>query len=148
MILFDLLNSNGLNRDYISTFIVRSLEPLETADTVFLYLLTNHGELFPVHDFPLPQQMPVLPRARGPEAPGSAATPPWTKQIHPLLDEAIQKVYGFRPMDDRDPGYRAATTFLALSKLQEAFMAVPGPKTIVWITSGSNKLAGLPPWVP
>jgi VWFA-related protein len=132
VILFDLLNSNARNREYDCTFIVRALEPLETADTVYLYLLTNGGEFYPVHAFPPRQDIAFLARNKGTGAGASA----WTRQIRPLLDDAIQKVYGFRTVDYRDPGYRAATTFVALSKLQDAFMEIPGPKSIVWITSG------------
>ena len=142
--LFDLLNSNNMNRDYVSTFIVRALEPLETAETVYLYLLTNRGEIFPVHGFPQTPNMAFLPPSRGTEAGQTAAIPPWTRQIHPLLDQAIQRVYGMRPVDDRDPGYRAATTFTALSMLQQAFYVIPGPKTIVWITSGVTNWPNYP----
>jgi VWFA-related protein len=136
VVLFDLLNLNNVNRGYISTFVVRALEPLERAETVYLYLLTNRGEIFPVHGFPQTPNMAFLPPSRGTEPGQTAAIPPWTRQIQPLLDQAIQKVYGIRPVDDRDPGYRAATTFTALSLLQQAFCVIPGPKTIVWITSG------------
>ena len=135
LILFDLLNSNAINRDYTSTFIVHALEPLETADNVYLYLLTNRGEVFPVHPFPLTGTT---------VGGGTRATTPWTRQVHPLLDQAIQKVYGFRPADDRYPGYRSATTFQALSMVQDAFAAIPGSKTIVWITSGVSNWPDYP----
>ncbi len=142
IILFDFLNSNALNRDYDSTFIVSALEPLEAADTVYLYLLTNRGEVYPVHGFPLRQDIAFLSQHGG--APGIAPPVPWTKQIRPLLDAAIQRVYGFKTVDFRDLGYRAATTFLALSKLQDAFTEIPGPKTIVWITSGVTNWPNYP----
>ncbi len=136
VVLFDLLNFNNQNREYVSTFIVKALEHLETADTVYVYLLTNRGEIFPVHGFPDSPPAAYLRTTRGAGDGKSGAASPWTVQIKPLLDLAIQKVYGIRPEDERDPGYRAATTFTALNALQQAFGPIPGPKTIVWISSG------------
>jgi VWFA-related protein len=136
VILFDLLNFNNQNREYVSTFIVKALEPLETADTVYLYLLTNRGEIFPVHGFHETPPPTFLMSTRGAREGESAPTPPWTRQIKPLLDKAIEKVYGIRPESERDVGYRAATTFTALNVLQRAFVQIPGPKTIVWLSSG------------
>ncbi len=135
VIFYDLLNFNNRNREYVSTFIVKALQPLETADTVYLYLLTDRGEIFPVHGFPETPPAPYLQTTRGASGENSAP-PPWTRQIKPLLDQAIQKVYGIRPVNDRDKGFRAATTFSALSVLQQAFVPIPGPKSIVWISSG------------
>jgi len=109
---------------------------LETADTLYLYLLTNHGDFYPVHPIPPPQQAVVLPPVRGTEAGQPPPAPPWTRQIHPLLDQAFQKVSGFMPAEGRDPGSRPAATFRALNELGEVSRRIPGPKTIVWITAG------------
>jgi hypothetical protein len=95
----DLLNSIPNQREYTS-LIIRVLEPLETGDSVYLYLLTNHGDLYPVHALRTPP-----------------AGHPWTMQIHPLLDRAIQDVYGIRPMDAKNSGIRTAATFQALGEL-------------------------------
>jgi hypothetical protein len=53
-----------------------------------------------------------------------------------MLDAAIQKVYGIRPMDDRDIGVRALTTFKVLRDLGAELAAMPGSKDVVWITNG------------
>jgi hypothetical protein len=45
-------------------------------------------------------------------------------------------VNAFRLKDYQDEGVRSAATFMALDQLGAAFMRVPGPKTIVWITQG------------
>jgi VWFA-related protein len=66
---------------------------------------------------------------------------PWTRQIQPLLNQAIQNVNALRIKDYQDGGVRAAATFMALGNLGDAFMKIPGPKTIVWITRGT------PNWV-
>jgi len=121
LILFDLLNSIPGQREYTSNLIIHALEPLATGDSVYLYLLANNGDVYPVH--PL-------------DADGNPAGAPWTRRIHPLLDGAIQHVYGVRPMDDRDAGIRAAVTFRTLGELGAQFMKIPGPKAIVWITRG------------
>jgi len=136
VIFFDLLNSIPDHREYISNLIIRALEPLETGDSVGLYLLANYGEIYPVHALPTP-----LPGARSAEENGQPAQAPWTRKIHPLLDWAIQNVYGRRPMDDRDVGIRTGTTFLKLGELGELLTKIPGPKTVIWIT------AGVPTWL-
>jgi hypothetical protein len=45
LIFLDLLNSIPGHREYESTLIVHALEPLETGDSVYLYLLTNHASI-------------------------------------------------------------------------------------------------------
>src|ERR1700721_2346780 len=62
--------------------------------------------------------------------------PKRTSQAKPLLEAAIQKVYGFRPVDDRDIGVRAITTFKVLQDLGGELSALPGRKSVVWITNG------------
>ena len=123
LILWDLLNSIRGHREYTSSLLVRALQPLTAGDSVYLYLLTNHGDLYPVHALQTP---------RPPESGGT----PWTQQVRPTLDQAIQKVYGLRPVDEQNEGIRAGETFHMLGELEKQLAEVPGPKTIVWITTG------------
>jgi len=120
VILFDLLNTFPLQREYISSGIVRSLQPLESAQGVYLYLLTNTGELYPVH----------------PDHPAAVDTTPWTRQIDPLLDHGIGVVRSFRPVDYRDNAVRALATFTRVNQIATSLHPIPGPKSIVWITTG------------
>jgi VWFA-related protein len=53
------------------------------------------------------------------------------------LDEAIQKANSMRIKDFQDEGGIAAATFFALNDIGGAFMKIPGPKTIVWVTRGT-----------
>ena len=114
IILFDLLNGSFTDREYMVGTLVKALANVESPGNVYLYLLTNNGTLFPIHALP----------ERGAEA--AAPEQNWTSQTKALLDAAIQKVYGFRPVDDRDIGVRVVTTFNVL----------PGRKNVVWITNG------------
>jgi VWFA-related protein len=130
LILFDLLNTIPRQREYIASGIVRGLEPLETDEGMYLYLITNKGELYPVHPTPPPSTTPA--GAAGAEN----ATEPWTRQVHTLLDHAVDAVHGFRLMDYRDEGERAAITVDRLGQISDQLEKIPGPKTILWITSG------------
>lgn len=130
LILFDLLNTIPLQREYIASCIVHTLEPLETDEGIYLYLLTNKGELYPVYPATPPSATP----ARGMGAQDTSE--PWTRQIHPLLDHAIDAVHGFRPMDYRDEGERATITVQRLGQISDQLAKISGPKTILWITSG------------
>jgi VWFA-related protein len=141
IILFDLLNAGPEHREYESEILIRTLEPLEAGNSVYLYLLTSHGDLYPVGGPPASQSANHLPLAKDADADEKPMSAPWTRQIHSLLDQAIQKEYGFRPIDDTDAGVRAEVTFRTLSELAEQLTDIPGRKTIVWITRG------VPNWV-
>jgi VWFA-related protein len=123
IILFDLLNGSFTDREYIVGTLVKALANVESPGSLYLYLLTNNGTLFPIHALPEP----------GAEA--AAPEQNWTSQTKPLLEAAIQKVYGFRPVDDRDIGVRVVTTFNVLHDLGGELSALPGRKNVVWITN-------------
>ena len=52
LILFDLLNADFSYRGYATEEIERSLEKLESSDNIYLYLITNSGNLFSIHGLP------------------------------------------------------------------------------------------------
>lgn len=136
LILFDLLNTFAGQRENSTTLISKALEPLEAGDSIGLYILTNRAEVYPVHALSLPH--PGAVREAGNLKPSD---PPWTRQTRVLLDQAIQKINALRIQDYHDQGMIAAATFMALGQLGDAFMKIPGPKAIVWITRGA------PNWV-
>ena len=53
-----------------------------------------------------------------------------------MLDPVINKIFGLRPIDDWDPGYRFQTTLQAISTLSAQMAAVPGRKNLVWVSHG------------
>ena len=124
LILFDLLNGSFAERESTVLTLVKALSNVESPGNVYLYLLTNNGTLFPVHGLP--------------ERRGDVAAPDenWTGQTKALLEAAIQKVYGFRPIDDSDTGIRVVTTFNVLRDVGVKLSALPGRKNVVWITNG------------
>jgi VWFA-related protein len=124
IIVFDLLNGDFSDREYMVLTLVKALANVEDPASVYLYILTNNGTLYPIH--PLSEH--------GEQA--TAQDQNWTTQAKPLLDAAIQKIYGFRPADDRDIGVRVVTTFQVLSELGGQMAALPGRKDVVWITDG------------
>jgi len=134
LIVYDLLNASPMQRGYTSSLIVHTLEPLEQGDSVYLYLLTNEGDLYPVH---------ALPSARDAKNESQAGIP-WTKQIRPLLDNAIQNVYGMRPKDQTDIGIRTGATFKMLAALAGQFSGISGSRTILWITRGAPNWLAYP----
>jgi VWFA-related protein len=124
VILFDLLNANFSNRGFGKEEIERALEHMEASDFLYLYLLTNAGDLYPVHPIP----------SRTAEA--APDKTPWTAQIRPILEDAINKVYGLRPVDESQTSIRIESTYKALDAIASMIGSIPGPKAIVWITHG------------
>jgi VWFA-related protein len=124
LILFDLLNESFGTRGAAADQLIHFLESLETADYVYLYLLTLDGRLYPVHGLPAAQS----------EA-SRAESVPWTRQIKPLLNQAMRSVLQFRQFDI-DVAVRVQLTYLALDRLGLELSRVPGRKSIVWITDG------------
>lgn len=124
LLLFDLMNETFGTRGASENQLVHELGSLESADFVYLYLLTLDGRLYPVHGLPGPGTEPVLPGAV-----------PWTRQIKPLLANALRAVLQVRPVDI-DVAVRVQLTLRALDAAAADLSRVPGYKSIVWITDG------------
>jgi len=125
LILFDMLNERFATRGYTANQLVHDLEPLESADYVYLYCLTMDGRLYPVHGLPGPEDEPT-----------PAGGAPWTRQIKPLLDRAMRALAQVRPTDDLDVNYRVQLTYNGLDAVAAELSRVPGRKSLVWLTDG------------
>jgi VWFA-related protein len=124
VILFDLLNANISYRGYGMDEIEKSMQKLESSDNVYLYLITSNGALYPVRGLP------------GPDADQNPVDGPWTRQIKPRLDAAVQAVFGFKPVDERVPAQRVEATYHALDLMGLQLSPLPGRKDVIWITHG------------
>lgn len=121
LVLFDLLNERFDTRALAANQIVEQLSGIEDADNLYLYLLTLDGRLFAVHGL------------TGSETQDGQ---PWTRQIKPLLDQALRTVQTIRPIDSADVNVRIGLTFDALQQIAAPLAAFPGRKNIVWVTDG------------
>jgi VWFA-related protein len=137
VILFDLMNTAWSRREYIANRLSKVLNPLETDEGIYLYLLTPEGDLYPVRPHGTGQASAI--------EQGSIAgrgdhemldDVPWTKEIRVLLMHAINEAHGFQEDDYPLEAWRAPQTFRRLSELEDDFSAVTGPKTMLWITGG------------
>ena len=124
LILFDLMNESFSTRGVAANQIARDLENLEVADTLYLYFLTLDGRLIAVRG---------LPSAEGAVRPPAGEA--WTRQIKPIMDQAMQAVLRVRPADI-DVAVRVQLTYAALDQLAIQLSSVPGRKNIVWVTDG------------
>jgi VWFA-related protein len=129
VLLFDLLNDNLGNRGYGEEQIDRALEPLESSESLYLYLLTRQGSIVPIRGVP------------NPGASVDVETTPWTRRIRPILSSALDRVYGLKPEGLDTVG----TTLAAIGALASPMRGMPGRKNIIWITHGVPEAAGLIP---
>jgi VWFA-related protein len=127
-ILIDLFNADFTARGISANEIVRTLEKLESADNVYLYLLTSAAKIFAIHA--------VVPAGAASTGRQEANDGPWTSRIKPMLDDALRQVNGLKSGDSEYPQLRIMPTWKALSGLTAQFAEVPGPKSFVWITQG------------
>lgn len=123
IMVYDLLNGTFTDREYITISIVKALSKIENPGNVFLYFITNKGELYPIH--PLPSSADAVKLDHN-----------WTTQSKAMIDDAVQHVYGLRSMDARDPAVRSLTAYKLLEDISLAASALPGRKSMVWITDG------------
>jgi VWFA-related protein len=124
VILFDLMNLSMSSRGVAQYELIRYLANLETADYLFLYILTVDGRLFIVHGLPGTV-----------EQSDASSGAPWTRRIKASFDDAFRKVPLQRPVYV-DVAGRVFLTFRALEILAEQLSTVPGRKNIVWVTDG------------
>lgn len=122
LILLDQLNQRFDTRMIAANQIVRDLEPMESADDLYLYLLTVDGRFQAVHGF-------------DEEGAAPAGGPPWTRQIKSLMDQATRASLRVRPAGT-DVAVREQMTFAALDAIGAQLSRFPGRKNIVWITDG------------
>lgn len=124
VILFDLMNEKFGTRGAAANRLVQDLRSLESADYVYLYLLTLSGRLYPVRG---------LPGTEGEIR--SENGQPWTRQVKRMLDQGLRTVLQVRPVEE-DVAYRTQLTYVALSAMAAELSRVPGRKSIVWLTDG------------
>jgi len=124
VVLLDFMNQSFNTRNIAANQLARYLEGLESADYLYLYILTIDGRIYPVHGLPDPNA----------KAPKSQQTP-WTKDIKRMLDQAIRDVLRVRPVD-MDVAVRTQLTYRVLEAVAANLSRVPGRKNLVWITDG------------
>jgi VWFA-related protein len=121
VILFDLLNGTFTDRNFVTSTILRSLQSAENPTSIYLYILTNKATLYPVRG---------LPKTDAPHV-----TTDWSN-AKTLIENAIDQVFGLRPIDEKLEGNREVLSYKALHDIAGALSVLPGPKSIVWTTQG------------
>ena len=126
LILFDMLNQKFGTRGATNNDLIHDLQSVESADYLYLYILTVNGGLFPVHG---------LPGAEGEASPPGGE--PWTHHIKAMMDKALKDVLHVREAGVvQDVEWRAQMTFRALDALGADLSRIPGRKSIVWLSDG------------
>jgi VWFA-related protein len=124
VILIDLLNDRLMSGAIMGDESSRYLKGLESAEGLYLYILTAEGALYPVH--PLPK----------PDTEITSTSEPWTRNIGPMLDAAIKHVFAFKPVDDRDIKVRYDVTMKALLELGGQMQEVSDRRNLIWVSHG------------
>jgi len=132
LVLFDLLNERFTTRAVTANQLIHDLEPVESAGSLYLYLLTLDGRTFAVHGLTGPEgetrEQPAV---------------PWTRGIKPLLDGALQEVLRMKPVDiAEDVNVRVQVTLNALDAIALQLSMFPGRKNVVWVTNGVPLILG------
>ncbi len=122
VILIDLLTDQLMSDSIIGGEVVDALKDIESPESIYLYILTAKGELYPIHP---------IPNAVSPPEPQ-----PWTVNVAPLMRAALKALVGLKPVDDRDIKFRYDLTMAALRDLGSRMTQLPGRTNLVWITHG------------
>ncbi|HLJ51035.1 MAG TPA: VWA domain-containing protein [Bryobacteraceae bacterium] len=124
LILFDRWNERLTTAASAWNDITSTLQHMESVERIYIYFLTNHGTLYPVH--PLPDTKADL----------REANPPTPAELVSRLGDAVRKLQGFRDVDVQDPVYRARVTLEALDTLGTQMSVIAGRKNLMWVTHG------------
>jgi VWFA-related protein len=124
VILLDRWNERMLTATASWSGLGAALQKMESVDRVYVYFLTNHGDLFPVHPLPATDaELRSIPALSSGDLRGK-------------LDDAVRKLQGFRDIDAQDPVLRANTTIRALDALGSQMASIAGRKNLIWVTHG------------
>lgn len=124
VVIFDLLNLGFGARGIATNQLQRELPQIEAADSLYMYVVSVDGAVFPVHDVQPPEKPLVEP-----------SSGPWTRQAKPLLDNVLKAVTRVRSVDI-DVYVRTLLTFHALETVGSRVAAIPGRKNVIWVTDG------------
>ncbi len=115
-ILFDFLNQNRTDRLDATRKIGASLKQLESGESVFFYLLSPDGKIYPIHET-------------------TQADKTWTRDIENLLAKANKTENKNRPAGMNDEEV-VKKTYVALESMAKQLAAFPGHRDVVWVTNG------------
>jgi len=121
IILFDRWNERLVLAGRSGIELGTAIQKLETAGNIYIYFLTNKGELAPIH--PLP----------GTDADLRAADPS-PQELRDELEHGIQEYQGFHARDDMN--VRLQKTFDGLNMLRLKMGTLAGRKSLIWVTQG------------
>ena len=121
VILFDRWNERLVLSGRSGIELGTAIQHLETAGNIYIYFLTNKGELAPIH--PLPGTDGDL-----------RATDPSPQELRDELEHGIQEYQGFHARDDMN--VRLQKTFDALNMLRIRMGTLAGRKSLIWVTQG------------
>lgn len=124
LILFDRWNERIMTALSAWVGLGNALQGLSSVENVYIYFLTNQGDLLGVH--PLPPSNADLRKL----------VEPTPAQLRTELDDAVRKLNGLRGVEVRDQILRANTTFRALNALGSQMAAIAGRKNLIWVTHG------------
>jgi len=130
VVLLDRLNGTLSNAAAASKGLGDVLQRMQSVNRVYIYSLTNHGDLFPVE--PLPGTKPD----------SNAAPEPSAAELRSKLDDATRRLNGLRGKDyesSSPPGMRWKMTFQALSALVSEMASIAGRKNLIWVTRGEEE---------
>jgi VWFA-related protein len=119
VILFDLLNQNTADRLDAWHKLGKSLQQLESGESIYFYLLALEGNLIPIHEI-------------GSKA-GDDKT--WTQQVEKTFDKAMKAASHARPAQMNDEEMITKKTYVALETLATQLAVFPGRRDIIWITN-------------
>lgn len=123
VILFDLMNENLTDRLDVWHKIGKSLQQLESGESVYFYLLTLEGTLTPIHGI-------------GKGGARSDDDKTWTQGFEKVLDKAMKAASHNQPAGI-DQEMVVKKTYVALETLAQQLVAFPGQRDILWITSAT-----------
>jgi VWFA-related protein len=119
VVLFDLLNQNQADRLDAWHKLGRSLQQLESGDSIYFYLLALEGNLIPIHEI-------------GGKA-GDDTT--WTQTVEKTFDKAMKAASHARPVQMNDQEMITKKTYVALETLANQLAVFPGRRDIIWLTN-------------
>jgi len=115
-ILLDFLNESFSAGGTAQEEVLKALSRVESGDELYLYILTRDGRLYPVRDIP-------------------ASDGDWTAHARPMVEKAIKETFSLRS-PNMTIVERVVLTYGGLEVLARKLGAVPGRKSLVWITHG------------